>query len=109
MSTRILQRRVPSHRRSVDPANPLYGFDYRPDWPSILSIAHDEADRGKLFVITDRPCILVSADLPLDVAGLFIVGAAACCDGRENEVFYCHQRSSQAYLSMSNQSSAYLL
>jgi len=75
MSTRILQRRVPSHRRSVDPANPLYGFDYRPDWPSILSIAHDEADGGKLFVITDRPCILVSADLPLSVDNRFIVDA----------------------------------
>lgn len=75
MSTRILQRKIPAHRRNVDPANALYGYGYRPDWPSILSVAHDEANGERLFVITDRPCILYSAALPLQAAGLVVIGA----------------------------------
>src|SRR5690349_9006369 len=53
-------------------ANPLYGYGYNPAWPSILSVAHDEANGGRLFVVTDRPCVLSppanSTRLPLAVA-----------------------------------------
>src|SRR5436190_21941594 len=60
-------RRPPSHRRESAHANPLYGYGYNPAWPSILSVAHDEADGAALFVITDRPCILLGKQLPLVV------------------------------------------
>jgi hypothetical protein len=61
-------------------ANPLYGYGYDPSWPSVLSVAHDEADGGRVFVITDRPCVLVGSPtgLPLAVAaagGLSVLGA----------------------------------
>jgi hypothetical protein len=59
-------------RRHVAPApQPGYGVGYRPDWPSILSVAHDTADGGRLFVVTDRPCVIVPGPLtlPLSVAG----------------------------------------
>jgi hypothetical protein len=61
-------------RRHVAPApQPGYGVGYRPDWPSILSVAHDTADGASLFVITDRPCVLVppapAAQLPLAAGG----------------------------------------
>lgn len=76
MPTRILHRKLPSHHRNPDPADALYGYGYDPNWPSILSIAHDETDGGKLFVITDRPCGLNSAALPLQVAGLAVLDAS---------------------------------
>jgi hypothetical protein len=59
------------------PANPLYGYDYNPAWPSILSVAHDETNGGRVFIITDRPCILISppAGLPLVLAGLDVLEA----------------------------------
>jgi hypothetical protein len=67
----------PIHR---DPsrANPLYGYGYNPSWPSVLSVAHDEADGGALFVITDRPCAINGAGnvVPLSVAGLSVLSGA---------------------------------
>jgi hypothetical protein len=73
-----LRRRRTPHESRHDgvPANPLYGYGYNPSWPSILSVAHDEANGGRVFVITDRPCALVNpAALPLSLAGLSIVDA----------------------------------
>jgi hypothetical protein len=65
-------------RHSSHPSNPFYGYGYNPNWPSILSVAHDESDGGKLFVITDRPCVLLSPQLPLLVDGGFgIIDAVA--------------------------------
>ncbi|MDB5320776.1 MAG: hypothetical protein JWN40_2407 [Phycisphaerales bacterium] len=76
----LLQRRRASNalRHDAQRANPLYGYDYNPVWPSILSIAHDETDGGALFIITDRPCVLGGAGnvLPLTVASLDIVNGA---------------------------------
>src|SRR5258706_339062 len=74
----LLQRRRAANalRHDGQRLNPLYGYGYRPDWPSILSIAHDVSDGGRLFIITDRPCALLSPSLPLEVAGLSILGAA---------------------------------
>src|SRR3954466_11214969 len=66
-------------RRQVAPApQPGYGVGYRPDWPSILSVACDTADGGAVFVGTDRPCVIVPGPpaLPLGLAGLAVVGAA---------------------------------
>jgi hypothetical protein len=75
----LLQRRrhAHAHRPDAQRVNPLYGFGYRPDWPSILSVAHDEANGGRVFIITDRPCVLVSppAGLPLTLAGLDVLWA----------------------------------
>ena len=68
----------PSQDRSMPHADPLYGHGYDPDHPSILSVAHDEQDGGRLFLITDRPCTMDTsgaADLPLSVAALAVVGA----------------------------------
>src|SRR5438045_1961702 len=77
-----LRTRNPSPRRprhETEWAVPGYGVGYNPSWPSILSVAHDEADGGRLFVITDRPCVLVppanSIRLPLAVAGLSVQDA----------------------------------
>ncbi len=74
----LLQRRRAANalRHDGQRLNPLYGYGYRPDWPSILSIAHDVSDGGRLFIITDRPCALLSPSLPLEVAGLSILDAA---------------------------------
>lgn len=64
----MLTRHRFRHRASVDHrADPYYGYGYRPDWPSVLSVAHDENDGAGLFVITDRPCVLSGAGLPLIV------------------------------------------
>jgi len=75
----LLQRRHRAghagHRSDPQRVNPLYGYGYRPDWPSILSVAHDVTDGARLYVITDRPCVLLSPSLPLEVAGLSIVDA----------------------------------
>ena len=62
-------------------ADPYYGYGYRPDWPSILSVAHDTLAGENLYVIMDRPCTLLGIDLPLVVHGaggeaLAIVAAA---------------------------------
>jgi len=69
------RRTAHGHRPDAQRLNPLYGYGYRPDWPSILSVAHDPADGGALFIITDRPCVLLSPSLPLEVAGLSILAA----------------------------------
>jgi hypothetical protein len=63
---------APPRRRSSRPRpEPAYGVGYRPDWPSIRSVAHDETDGGRLFVVTDRPCVLLGPPLvlPLSVGG----------------------------------------
>jgi hypothetical protein len=66
----ILQRHRPSrHRHDHTRADPLYGFGYRPDWPSILSVAHDTTDGARVFIIMDRPCVLYGPALPFTVAG----------------------------------------
>lgn len=75
MPQRVIKHRVPAQRRSAPPADLRYGYGYNPAWPSVLSVAHDETDGGRLFVVTDRPCVLVSAALPLEVAGLSIINA----------------------------------
>src|SRR5215203_3334149 len=64
-------------RPAFAPASPLYGYDYNPSWPSILSVAHDESNGGRLFILTDRPCLLGGsvAQLPLSVAGLVVLEA----------------------------------
>ncbi len=67
MSTRILKRKLHAHPRSADPANALYGYGYRPDWPSILCVSHDENDGSGLFVVLDRPCALSAGTLPMIV------------------------------------------
>jgi hypothetical protein len=74
----LLQRRrtAAAARHVGQRSNPLYGYDYNPAWPSILSVAHDVADGSRLFVITDRPCVLVGPSLPLEVEGLSIASAA---------------------------------
>jgi hypothetical protein len=66
--------RAARHRPAAPAANAPYALAYaphNPTWPSILSVAHDEADGGALFVITDRPCLLTGAadGLPLTVHG----------------------------------------
>ena len=68
-----------THRPKTEPGrlDPFYGYGYDPNWPSILSIAHDESDGGRLFVITDRPCGLSNAGLPLQMSELAILDAAA--------------------------------
>ncbi|MDB5322121.1 MAG: hypothetical protein JWN40_3752 [Phycisphaerales bacterium] len=75
----IVKRKPRSHRPIRPdgiPQNPLYGYDYNPAWPSILSIAHDETNGGRVYLITDRPCVLISpAGLPLALAGLDILEA----------------------------------
>jgi hypothetical protein len=66
----LLQRRRASrHQHDPGRANPYYGFGYRPDWPSILSIAHDTVLGNRLYVMTDRPCTLAGAQnvLPLTI------------------------------------------
>jgi hypothetical protein len=70
------QPKHPRNSRSAPPLNPYYGHGYRPDWPSILSVAHDVADGGALYVVTDRPCTLAGPTLPLAVAGKGVIGAA---------------------------------
>ena len=73
----LLQRRrgAHGHRTDAQRFNPLYGYGYNPAWPSILSIAHDTADGAGLYVVTDRPCVLIGPALPLDIGGLSIVAA----------------------------------
>jgi hypothetical protein len=75
-TTQRKTHRAQRHHDTV-PANPLYGYDYNPAWPSILSVAHDEGNGGRVYLITDRPCVLVSPPdgLPLSLAGLEIVEA----------------------------------
>ena len=76
-----------SFHRSM-PAGPaaaaLYGYGYNPCRPSILSVAHDEANGGALFLITDRPCRLEGTGLNLPLwlgeAPAPIVQAAAALD-----------------------------
>lgn len=77
MPVRQIQRKVPAHHRSPGPADLRYGYGYDPSWPSILSVAHDESNGGRVFVITDRPCVLVDppAGLPLSLAGLDVLWA----------------------------------
>jgi len=69
------------HRHAPDRADPLYGYGYRPDWPSILSVAHDTTDAARVFVITDRPCVLYGPGLPLTVVGGGGGGFAICDNG----------------------------
>src|SRR5882724_9452058 len=57
------------HRHAADRADPLYGYGYRPDWPSILSVAHETTNSTRVLVITDRPCVLYGPALPFAVAG----------------------------------------
>lgn len=81
MPTATTLVRPPRPRHNPAPPNVLYGYAYNPNWPSILSIAHDETDGGALFVITDRPCTLggIATVLPLslpDAPGLVIVQAS---------------------------------
>ncbi|HYE17889.1 MAG TPA: hypothetical protein VEA69_05570, partial [Tepidisphaeraceae bacterium] len=69
------------HKSSRAAANPYYGYDYNPSWPSILSVAHDTLAGENLYVIVDRPCVLTGIGLPLIVHGsggetLAIVAAA---------------------------------
>src|SRR4051794_31772096 len=79
----ILKRYPYRPRHEHERPDPSYGVGYRPDWPSILSVAHDTADGGRLYVVTDRPCVIVPPSpgppaLPLVVAGeggLTVVGA----------------------------------
>lgn len=73
----LLQRRIRTHRAKTEPGrlDPFYGYHYDPNWPSILSVAHDESDGGRLFVITDRPCGLANVGLPLQIPGLAILDA----------------------------------
>jgi hypothetical protein len=77
----LLQRRrtTTAARHEAQRANPLYGYGYFPNWPSILSVAHDEANGGRVFIITDRPCVLVNppTGLPLSLAGLDVLWAQA--------------------------------
>jgi hypothetical protein len=68
MTPMLLKRYPYRPRRDHDRADPDYGVGYRPDWPSILSVAHDEADGGRLFVVTDRPCVLLGPPLVLPLA-----------------------------------------
>jgi len=75
MPTSDSQPRRPRQPQAGIPVNPYYGYGYRPDWPSILSVAHDVADGGALFIITDRPCTLGGPTLPLQVAGKSIIAA----------------------------------
>src|SRR4051794_36211517 len=77
MSTIILKRKLPSQRHAPASKDPFYGHGYNPSWPSILSIAHDTTDGSGLFVVTDRPCVLLSAALPLQIEGLSILTATA--------------------------------
>lgn len=73
----LLQRRAHLRKTKNDTGrlDPFYGFGYDPNWPSILSVAHDETDGSGLFVITDRPCGLSNIGLPLQIAGLAILDA----------------------------------
>jgi hypothetical protein len=74
----MLLKRYPYRpRRDHDRPDPAYGVGYRPDWPSILSVAHDTTDGGAVFVVTDRPCVIVPGPLalPLIVAGLSVAAA----------------------------------
>jgi hypothetical protein len=71
----LTRRKAPRLHESPARANALYGYGYRPDWPSILSVAHDSTDGGGLFIIMDRPCVLLNppvnpATLPLVVGSL---------------------------------------
>jgi hypothetical protein len=59
-------------RRGAAVANAPYALAYAPydpTRPAILSVAHDEADGGAIFVITDRPCYLSGSayQLPLTI------------------------------------------
>lgn len=69
----------PRRRRTLSDAVKGYGVGYNPAWPSILSVAHDESDGGRLFIVTDRPCVLVGTGLvlPLSVGGLAVIDAEA--------------------------------
>ena len=71
----LKRKHAPRHAGIAN--DPFYGFGYNPAWPSILSVAHDESNGGRVFVITDRPCVLVSppAGLPLALAGLDVLEA----------------------------------
>jgi hypothetical protein len=74
----MLIKRYPFRpRHDHDRPDPGYGVGYRPDWPSILSVAHDVDDGGALFVVTDRPCAIVPGPLalPLSAAGLGALAA----------------------------------
>jgi hypothetical protein len=72
---RCLAPKVPRPRHSPPHANPFYAYETNPNWPSVISVAHDEADGAGLFVITDRPCVLSGTTLPLSVAGQAILSA----------------------------------
>ena len=77
MPTPILKRKRPRLPHRTHPGDPFYGYGYDPSWPSILSVAHDTTDGGRLFVITDRPVVSVgsAASLPISVASLSVVAA----------------------------------
>lgn len=65
-----LPRRARQHR-SAARANALYGHGYQPQSPSILSVAHDAQNGGRVFLITDRPCTLMTywpPEMPLDLS-----------------------------------------
>jgi hypothetical protein len=78
MSVLQIKPKRPRHPAHRTRPNPLYGYGYNPAWPSILSVAHDEANGGRVFVVTDRPCALVGNPtlLPLSLNGLSIVEGA---------------------------------
>jgi hypothetical protein len=77
MPTLILKPRPPRRPSAQPLLNPLYGYGYNPAWPSVLSVAHDESNGGRLFVCVDRPCLLAGpvTALPLSVAGLTVLEA----------------------------------
>ncbi len=62
--------------RRTGGANPLYGYNYNPAWPSILSVAHDEFNGAIVYVITDRPCVLNAGLPPLAIAGRTVSSAS---------------------------------
>jgi len=67
MPTLIIKHKKPVLSRRPGTDSTFYGYGYNPSWPSILSVAHDEADGGSLFIIMDRPCVLAGLTLPLVV------------------------------------------
>jgi len=77
MATIILKRKLPPLRHTPASRDPFYGHGYNPLWPSILSVAHDEENGGRVFIISDRPCALIDppTGLPLSLAGLDVLEA----------------------------------